>query len=163
MSVRFDDWEGEHLEHYGVLGMKWGHHKNPQAAFTKAAAKLDKLQKNTSEKELIKTKAKLKMQKALSKQSKVEDKYRVEPDDPDYASYKKKSDKAYSASSKATKAYENADFKATKASYKEQKWAKAMVNTFGTTNYSEFKEKNQGSIDKGKTETEILFKPRNKS
>lgn len=31
------------LRHYGVIGMKWGRRKNPSRAFTKASAKLDRL------------------------------------------------------------------------------------------------------------------------
>lgn len=41
MSVRFDDWEGDFLEHHGVLGMKWGirRYQNPDGSLTSAGKK----------------------------------------------------------------------------------------------------------------------------
>ena len=36
------------LEHYGVLGMKWGVRKNPEKAYSKARAKSEKLSKKYS-------------------------------------------------------------------------------------------------------------------
>ena len=43
MSNRFDDWDGPFLEHYGVIGMRWGVRKNPERAFQKSKRKLQKL------------------------------------------------------------------------------------------------------------------------
>lgn len=36
MATRFDDWEGEHLAHYGVIHMKWGvrRYQNPNGTLT---------------------------------------------------------------------------------------------------------------------------------
>ena len=41
MATRFDDWEGEYLAHYGVLGMKWGQrrYQNPDGSLTAAGKK----------------------------------------------------------------------------------------------------------------------------
>ena len=41
MAVRFDDWEGEYLQHYGVLGMKWGQrrYQNADGSLTAAGKK----------------------------------------------------------------------------------------------------------------------------
>lgn len=41
MATRFDDWEGPHLEHYGILGMKWGvrRYQNEDGSLTKAGKK----------------------------------------------------------------------------------------------------------------------------
>ena len=37
----------DELKHYGVLGMKWGVHRNPQRAYEKATKKLYKLNKKS--------------------------------------------------------------------------------------------------------------------
>ena len=41
MATRFDEWEGEYLAHYGVLGMKWGQrrYQNPDGSLTAAGKK----------------------------------------------------------------------------------------------------------------------------
>ncbi len=41
MATRFDDWEGDYLAHYSVLGMKWGQrrYQNPDGSLTAAGKK----------------------------------------------------------------------------------------------------------------------------
>lgn len=41
MANRFDDWEGDHLQHYGIQGMKWGirRYQNPDGTLTSAGQK----------------------------------------------------------------------------------------------------------------------------
>ena len=41
MATRFDDWEGQHLEHYGIPGMKWGvrRYQNEDGSLTEAGKK----------------------------------------------------------------------------------------------------------------------------
>lgn len=43
---------GNDLQHYGVLGMKWGVRKNPQRAYEKANAKMTKLDKKAVKKQV---------------------------------------------------------------------------------------------------------------
>ena len=41
MAARFDDWEGEYLEHHGIRGMKWGvrRYQNPDGTLTSEGEK----------------------------------------------------------------------------------------------------------------------------
>ena len=41
MATRFDDWEGDYLQHYGIQGMKWGvrRFQNPDGTLTAAGQK----------------------------------------------------------------------------------------------------------------------------
>lgn len=164
MAVRFDDWEGEHLQHYGVLGMKWGVHRNAEKAFEKASSKKNTLDLSASKKHVQAAKVKSKLQKIETGKRKLE----VERDRSGRSAESKAKlqsliDKDNSKISKLQSKSVKAETSYAKANLKAAKWTNAMMKTFGTTSYSEFKEKNQSSIDKGKTETKILFKPRNKS
>jgi hypothetical protein len=96
------------------------------------------------------------MQKALAKQGKIENK-RVGPDDPNYGSYQKKSAKAHATAGKATRTYENAKMKATKASYKEQKWTQSMLKAFGAMTMHELETRFTSQTANGKALVEETF------
>lgn len=164
MATRFDDWEGDALQHYGVLGMKWGVHRNAEKAFEKASSKKNKLDLSASKKHVRSAKVKSKLLNIETGKRKVE----VERDRPGRsaetkAKFQSLIDKDNRKISKLQSKSVKAEASYAKANLKAAKWTKAMMKTFGTTSYSEFKEKNQSSINRGKTETEILFKPRKKS
>ena len=164
MVNRFDDWEGEYLQHYGVLGMKWGVHRNAEKAFEKASSKKNTLDLSASKKHVRSAKVKSKLQKMETGKRKLE----VERDRSGRSAESKAKlqsliDKDNSKISKLQSKSVKAEASYAKANLKAAKWTNVMMKTFGTTSYSEFKEKNQRSIDKGKTKTEILLKPRNKS
>lgn len=140
MPQRFDDWEGDYLKHFGVLGMKWGVRKDPQKAYEKAQGKLNKLKNRRTKAEIKRTASELKYKKALKKLTKIENK-RVGPDDPGYHEYKKRSSSAYENGRKAEQKYQKANFSATKALYKEQKWTQNMLKAFGEMTYEELEKK----------------------
>ena len=144
MTTRFDDWEGQYLEHYGVLGMKWGVRKDPHSAYQKATEKRRKLERRA-------TRALSKSVKANSTLVKAKRKYEVNQDAAD--KYSKKAAKAKDASKSARKGekaakyqskadnmqklirkYElrasKADLKKDKATLKGKKWCEAMLKTF---------------------------------
>lgn len=56
------------LEHYGVLGMKWGVRKDPDKAYSKAGAKLEKLDKKAQK---LSAKGSRREQRALYKQGRA--------------------------------------------------------------------------------------------
>lgn len=140
MGNTFDDWKGESLQHYGVLGMKWGVRKDPQRAFDKAYEKKRKLESRYADSDLNRAKAHRNMLKVYDKQAKVENK-RVGPSDEGYEAYKQKSAKAYSNSVKATNKYQKANVKALHDKYKVEKWTSNVLGAFGSLSLSELEEK----------------------
>lgn len=114
---------GMYLEHYGVLGMKWGVRKNPDKAYTKASAKLKKLDaklvKARDRQHRLETKTKKKQASAVTKLS--------------YADTKRKQDNAMKSIRKAAKAQARANKATAKADRrlkKALKWHARMESTF---------------------------------
>ena len=104
--------ELEDIEHYGVLGMKWGVRKNPAKAIRKASKKLYKLDRKASRKQ---RKADKQAYKAEKKMMKSETAWTAEGSAKNYKKSRKLSVKA-----------RKSQFKATKASNRAKKWANKM-------------------------------------
>lgn len=102
------------LEHYGVLGMKWGVRKNPDRAYEKAGRKLEKLD----------NKAFKKANKAVKKEEKAITKQRRASTAILFPKFKARS--AAKATYKARKAYLKAQAKEAKA----YRWNENMKSTF---------------------------------
>lgn len=97
------------LEHYGVLGMKWGVRKNPSKAYNKAARKKQRLDMKSAKVGLKAAKVQKKATKKLYKHRDQDD-YQV----------------AMTMQYKANKL----DVKSAKLKKKATKWAHAMDKTF---------------------------------
>lgn len=119
------------LEHYGVLGMKWGVRKNPERAYEKAGNKLKKLDAKAERKNVT---AQKKLEKTWHKSNRAQ------------RAILFKGVKRWSAagqSNRAIKAYANAK----NAESKAMRWQKSMDKAFKNVKIS--------SVDK---ETERLGK-----
>lgn len=102
------------LEHYGVLGMKWGVHKNPDRAYEKAGRKLLKLDKKVKR---LSDKGAKREQKALNKQRKASSAILFQ---------RSKAKSASKATRKALKAYQ----KSQEAEVKAYRWNEVMQKVF---------------------------------
>lgn len=105
-----------YLEHYGVLGMKWGVRKNPQRAYSKSISKLGALDAKASKKRF---KAEQKLAKAEKKLYKAE----RTGSDSKYAKLNRQGRKLKAKSAKL-------NFKAAKYEKRARKWVSQMNKTF---------------------------------
>lgn len=107
----------DYLEHYGVLGMKWGVRKDPDRAYEKAGSKLRKLDRKVNK---LNLKGSKREQKAVKKQRKASSAI-IFP--------KSKARRASKATRKALKSYQKAQEKQIKA----YRWNEEMKNAFKGT------------------------------
>lgn len=121
------------LEHYGVLGMKWGVRKDPDRAFAKSSDKLRKLDKkvvkSTSRYRKVRAKGERKLANATSR---------------------KELDKAVAYQTKVARKKQKADNRLKRA----LKWYESMAKTFSNTTLSDVR---QDDIELGKTYMQIVF------
>lgn len=105
---------GMYLEHYGVLGMKWGVRKNPDKAYEKAGKKLERLDRRVSR---LSMKGASREQSALKKQRRASSALLF----PKY-----KANRASKATRRALKTYQ----KSQEVEIKAYRWQQAMAKTF---------------------------------
>lgn len=102
------------LEHYGVLGMRWGVHKDPDTAYAKAGAKLEKLDQKAQR---LSAKGSSREQRAVSKQARSTSAILFK---------KSKARGAARATKRALSTYQ----KAQKAQIKAYRWNESMKKAF---------------------------------
>lgn len=106
----------DYLEHYGVLGMKWGARKDPDRAYEKAGKKLSKLDRKVN---TLSLKGAAKEQRATTKQRKASSALLFQ---------KSKARRASKATRKALKAYQRSQEQQVKAYRWNEQMKKAFKN-----------------------------------
>lgn len=121
------------LEHYGVIGMKWGVHKNPQKAYDKANKKLAKLEDrvNRSKQTVSKMQAKTLRRQERANDALIFKKYRAK------------------RAAKSTRKLGEAYTRVQKRTAKAKKWYDSMQDAFKDVKVSELKT-NSASVELGK-------------
>lgn len=105
---------GMYLEHYGVLGMKWGVRKNPDKAYAKAGKKLTKLDNKVSK---LSTKGAAREQHAIKRQAKANSAFFLK---------KWRARRAATATKRALKYYQKSQV----AEVKAWRWQQSMQKAF---------------------------------
>lgn len=113
-TMNHGDFSDNYLEHYGVLGMKWGIRKDPDRAYSRASQKLSKLDRKVVGAETAISKANA---KSLKRRQKA---------DTAILFKKYKAKKAAKSIRDINRAHLNLQRKAAKA----EKWYKSMENAF---------------------------------
>lgn len=127
----------DHLEHYGVLGMKWGVHRGRvDEAYTKGSNKLRKLDKKVLKRRVKQSKKEAKADRAMAN-----------------ATSNSKYKKAIKAEIKARQA----KIKADKAYSKAKKWYNKMTKVFESQKLGDV---SQADIDLGKSYAQMIFEER---
>lgn len=113
-AMNHGNFSDNYLEHYGVLGMKWGISKDPDRAYNRAGQKLSKLDQKVSGAETAISKANA---KSLKRRQKA---------DTAMLFKKHKAKKAANSIRDINRAHLNLQRKVAKA----EKWYKSMENAF---------------------------------
>lgn len=135
------------LQHYGVLGMRWGVRRNPSAAYSKATKKLTRLNNKTNseytklQKRKVKTEGtgSARYRKLRQKQSK----YQLKADRNKYGwfgssskaqKYQLKADRLGYKADKVLQKEKKTDYKYNRAKIKADRWQKSMDKAFANVN-----------------------------
>lgn len=136
----FREQEGQDdIEHYGVLGMKWGVRKDPQRAYERANKKLEKLDRRIIKSEKKVEKA---QKKSIKKQEKAIKAFFFPKD---------KSRRAIKSLKKVNKLH----LKAQKRMRKAVKWYQSMEDAFRDVKLSDLKTRSE-YVELGKKYSEML-------